>query len=79
VTFPKNFDLLHSGEEQIRELSKATVAGSDVLLRHFNAMAESMTLIDHFARGYPHSGDDELTVQLSASACSTSRPERCRP
>ena len=37
---------------------------SDVLLRHFRVVAESMTLIDHFARIHAHTGDDQLSVQL---------------
>jgi hypothetical protein len=64
MVFPENFDLLHRGEEFIRDKTKSAIEASDVLLRHFNAVAESMTLVDHFARGYAHTGDDELTVQL---------------
>jgi hypothetical protein len=62
--FPKNFDLLHRGQEHIRELSKAAIAESDVLLRHFNAIAESLSLIDHFSRAYAHTGEDHLTIRL---------------
>ena len=64
LVFPENFDFLHRGQEHIRELSKAEIAGSDVLLRHFNAVAESLTAIDHFAKAYDHAGEDELTIQL---------------
>ena len=42
----------------------AEIAGSDVLLRHFNAVAELLTAIDHFARAYGHAAEDELTIQL---------------
>jgi hypothetical protein len=62
--FPKNFDRLHEGEEFHRGKTKAAIAASDDLLRHFNAIAEAMTAIDYFARSYAHTGDDELTIQL---------------
>jgi hypothetical protein len=64
MIFPKNFDLLHSGEEEIRERSKKAIAGSEALRRHFCVVAESMTLINHFARAYASDGDDQRTVQL---------------
>jgi hypothetical protein len=64
IEFPENFDLLHTGEEFIRAKTKEAIEATDNLLRHFNTVAKSMTLIDHFARGYTHAGDDELTIQL---------------
>lgn len=64
MTFPDNFDLLHWGEEFIRAQTKNAVEANDVLLRHFIAIEASQTLIDHFARGYVHTGDDQLTIQL---------------
>jgi hypothetical protein len=64
MVFPKNFDQLHRGEESIRGETRAAIECSDDLLRHFNAVAESMTLFDHFARSYVHTGDDELTILL---------------
>ena len=33
-------------------------------LADFIAIEASQTLIDHFARGYVHTGDDQLTIQL---------------
>jgi hypothetical protein len=71
---PENFDFLHGGQERIRELSKAEIAASDVLLRHFNAAAESLTAIDHFAH-YDHAGEMNSLSSCLASACSTVRPE----
>jgi hypothetical protein len=64
LVFPENFDLLHAGEEFIRAKTKEAIEASDNLLRRFNVVAESMTLIDHFARRYAHTEDDELTIQL---------------
>lgn len=64
MIFPKNFDLLHSGQEEIRQRSKKAIAGSEALRRHFCVVAESMTLINHFARAYASDGDDQRTVQL---------------
>src|SRR5271166_1136357 len=64
MIFPKNFDLLHKGEEFIRSKSKEAIEKSDVLLHHLNVVADSMNLIDHFARTYPHQSDDQLVVQL---------------
>jgi hypothetical protein len=64
LVFPENFVLLHQGEEFIRGRTKGAIEASEVLLRHLAAVAESMTVIDHFARGYAHIGDDELTIKL---------------
>jgi hypothetical protein len=64
MVFPAIFDPLHEGEEFIRGKTKAAIARSDDLLRHFDAIAETMIAIDHFARDYAHTGDDELTIQL---------------
>jgi hypothetical protein len=64
MEFPKNFDLLHEGEEFIRAKTKEAIEASDNLLRHFDVVTASMTLINHFARGNAHTGDDELTIQL---------------
>ena len=64
--FPKIFDFLHEGEggeESIRRLTKAEIGASDTLLQHFSAVAESVIVIDHFARGHVGTGDDELTIQ----------------
>jgi hypothetical protein len=64
MTFPEQFDRLHEGEEFLRGKTKAAIAGPNDLLRHFNAIAEAMTAIDHFSRSYARAGDDELTIQL---------------
>jgi hypothetical protein len=64
MTFPENFDLLHRGEELIREQTKKAIETTDVLLRHFVAVEASLTLIDHFARGPRDMGDDQLTIRL---------------
>lgn len=64
MIFPENFDLLHRGEEFIREQTKKAIEATDVLRRHFVAIEASQTLIDHFARGYAHTGDNQLTIQL---------------
>lgn len=63
MIFPNNFDLLHLGEETIRAESKKAIKISDDLLHHFNMVAQSMTLIDHFAREYTYQTNDQLIVQ----------------
>jgi hypothetical protein len=52
MIFPENFDRLHRGEEFIRARSKEAIQASETLLHHFNMVADSMNLIDHFARSY---------------------------
>lgn len=64
MIFPENFDLLHQGEEFIRARSKEAIQASETLPHHFNIVADSMTLIDHFARGYHHKNEDQLIIQL---------------
>jgi hypothetical protein len=64
MIFPENFDLLHQGEEFIRARSKEAIQESETLLHHFNMVAESMNLIDRFARSYRHKSEDQLIVQL---------------
>jgi hypothetical protein len=64
MIFPENFDLLHQGEESIRAKSKEAIQASDILPHHFDMVADSMNLIDYFARAYHHKNDDQLTVQL---------------
>ena len=75
LVFPQNFDFLHGGEEHIRELSKAAIAGSDVLLRHFNAVAESLTVMITSRGPTPTRGRMNSPFCCLASACSTVRPE----
>ena len=62
--FPKNFDLLHQHEEDLRGQTKGAIAASDTLRRHFAAIEASMTLVRHFACDYPYNGEDELTIHL---------------
>jgi hypothetical protein len=64
MIFPENFDLLHQGEEFIRARSKEAIQASETLLRHFNMVADSMNLIDYFARSFHHKSEDQLIVQL---------------
>ena len=64
MQFPANFDLLHEGEKFIRSKSKQAIEKSGVFLHHLNMVADSMTLIDHFARAYLHSSEDQLIIQL---------------
>ena len=64
ASLPNNFDLLHRGEELIRVQTRQAIEANDLLLRHFSAIEASMTLVDHFARGYTQSDEDELTIQL---------------
>jgi hypothetical protein len=61
--FP-GLDVLHSVEESVRGRTKAALAGSIDLHRHFHALTEAMAAITYFAGIYPHTGDDELTIQL---------------
>jgi hypothetical protein len=46
-----------------REAKEATQA-SETLLHHFNMVADSMNLINHFARSYRPKGDDQIIIQL---------------
>ena len=64
MEFPSNFDNLHAGEEFIRTKSKEAIQGSPDLLHHLNMVAVSMSIVDHFARGYSHRSDDQLIVQF---------------
>jgi hypothetical protein len=64
MNFPEKLDLLHEGEEFIRAKSKETIEASDDLSHHLAMVVESMDLIDHFARHYRHTSDDQLVVQL---------------
>ena len=64
MIFPENFDRLHQGEEFIRARSKEAIQASETLLHHFNMVADSMNLIDHFARSYRPKGDDQIIIQL---------------
>jgi hypothetical protein len=64
MIFPENFDLLHKGEEFIRSKNTDAIKKSEVLLHHLNMVADSMNIIDHFARSYSNQNDDQLVVQL---------------
>jgi hypothetical protein len=62
--FPENFNLLHQGEEFLRGKSLEAIKASDTLLHHFEIVADSMDLIQHFAQQYHHKNDDQLVIQL---------------
>jgi hypothetical protein len=63
VTFPENFTLLHQGEEFIRARSLEAVHASESMPHHFELVAGAMDLIDHFARQYIHTSEDQLLIQ----------------
>jgi hypothetical protein len=62
--FPENFNLLHQGEEFLRDQSIEAIKASDVLLHHFETVADSMDLIQYFAHQYHHRSEDQLVIQL---------------
>jgi hypothetical protein len=64
MIFPENFDLLHRGEESVRSKAKEAIQKSGDLLHHLNMVADSMNIINHFARAFPHKSDDQLIIQL---------------
>ena len=62
--FPENFNLLHQGEEFLRGQSIEAIKASDMLLHHFEIVADSMDLIQYFAQQYRHRSEDQLVIQL---------------
>lgn len=62
--FPENFNLLHQGEEFLRGQSIEAIKASDVLLHHFDMVADLMDLIQYFAQQYHHRSEDQLVIQL---------------
>jgi hypothetical protein len=61
---PANFDLLHTGEEFLRNKSIDAIEGSENFLEHAALVERSMDLINYFVRQYKDENDDLLTVQL---------------
>ncbi len=61
--FPDKFDRLHEGQEFIRAKTKDAIKASPTLLHHMNVVEQSMTIVDHFARGYPEQNEEQLIVQ----------------
>ena len=64
MPFPDNFNLLHQGEEGVRQLSVAAISVDTALLMHAGAIEAAMTALDHFARGYQTEDQDQLIIQL---------------
>ncbi|WP_018264410.1 hypothetical protein [Methylosinus sp. LW4] len=64
MKFPENIDYLHGGEEFIRSRSKAAIQASELLLHHFNMVADSMNLIHYFVHACPRTDNDQLTIKL---------------
>jgi hypothetical protein len=62
-TFPKNFTLLHQGEECIRARSLEAIHASESMPHHFELVADSMDLIDYFARHFVHTSEEQLLIQ----------------
>ena len=65
--FPENFDLLSSGEDNIRAISKRAIEASEDLSLHANMIERAMTVLDHMAKRRPHSDEDELVLQMLAA------------
>jgi hypothetical protein len=67
VRFPKNFDLLAAGEDQIRQLSKAAIEASEHLSLHARMIERAMNMLDYMAKRRPHADQDELVLQMLAA------------
>jgi soluble cytochrome b562 len=65
--FPQNFDLLASGEDQIRQLSKAAIEASEDLTLHATMIERAMNMLDHMSKRRPHSDEDELVLLMLAA------------
>jgi hypothetical protein len=65
--FPQNFDLLASGEDQIRQLSKAAIEASEDLTLHATMIERAMNMLDHMSKRRPHADEDELVLQMLAA------------
>src|SRR5450432_2651862 len=65
--FPQNFDLIASGEDQIRQLSKAAIEASENLSLHAHMIERAMSMMDHMAKRRPHSDEDDLVLQMLAA------------
>jgi hypothetical protein len=63
ATFPENFTLLHQGEEFIRARSLEAIHASDSMPHHFELIADSMDLIEYFARHFAHTSENQLLIQ----------------
>ena len=60
---PVNFTWLHDGEEFIRVESLKAIEASDDLKAHLAFVAACMDLLDHFARQFVHTSDDQMVIQ----------------
>jgi hypothetical protein len=65
--FPQNFDLLASGEDQIRQMSKAAIEASENLSLHARMIQRAMSMMDHMAKRRPHSDEDDMVLQMLAA------------
>jgi hypothetical protein len=65
--FPQNFDLLAGGEDKIRALSKAAIEASEDLSLHARMIERAMNMLDYMSKRCPHSGEDELVLQMLAA------------
>lgn len=67
MSVPENFDLLHTGEADIRRRSLAAIDASEDLSMHARMIEISMTVLTDFAQHHPHAEEDELVMQMLAS------------
>ena len=65
--FPRNFDLLASGEDQSRQMSKAAIEASENLSLHARMIQRAMSMMDHMAKRRPHSDEDDMVLQMLAA------------
>jgi len=64
---PENFDLIAGGEDQIRQLSKASIEASEDLSLHARMIERAMSMLDYMAKRHPHADEDDLTLQMLAA------------
>ena len=62
--WPTNFDLLHQGEEGIREQSKAAIMVSPDLTAHITTIEPAISVLRHVILRDERKDQDDLTVRL---------------
>lgn len=65
--FPKNFDVLAAGEEEIRLKSRAHIVSSFDSTLHARMIEQTMSMLDHTAKRRPHSDEDDLVLLMLAA------------
>jgi hypothetical protein len=64
---PQNFDLLATGEAQIRRLSKDAIEASEDLSLHARMIERAMNMLNFMSKRRPHAEEDELVLQMLAA------------